>query len=106
MVPINLSITEEPLFAVDLAAIEPDVERTDEVQASYSFAIATRAEYFEIIPGTELRFLRTRAGLGGCPAMWFYFTIDSIYACTLQRAAIAEESTPPSIFGDPRPLPV
>ncbi len=45
-------------------------------------------------------FLRTRPNLGGCSALWVYFTIDGPHYCTLQAARIAEELLPPSIFHD------
>lgn len=105
MHPHYRTIIETERFASEMAAIEPDVERTDLIQESYSIEVSIRAEGFPLIRGTSLRFLRTRAGLGGCPALWVYFTIDGPEYCTLQSTAIAEELDPPSIFQDSQTLP-
>ncbi len=100
MVLTHRSINESHFFKDQLAAIEPDVRRTDRVQESFSVEIATRPESFPTIIGTALRFLRTQANLAGCPSMWVYFTIDNATHCTLQVVLVAEEQVAVSIFRD------
>jgi hypothetical protein len=100
MVLQHRTLIESARFTADLARIEPDVRRTDLIQEDFSEEVACRAEFFSLIEGTTLRFLRTRPDLGGCPALWVYFTIDGPHYCTLWAARIAEELLPPSIFQD------
>jgi hypothetical protein len=86
MVAIHRTLIESERYTADLAKIEPDVRRTDLIQEDFGKEVACRAEFFPLIEGTTLRFVRTRPDLGGCPA--------------LQAARIAEELLPPSIFHD------
>jgi hypothetical protein len=100
MVAKYRTLIESERYTADLARIEPDVRRTDLIREDFDEDVACRAEFFPLIEGTTLRFLRTRPDLGGCPALWVYFTIDGPHYCTLQAARIAEELLPPSIFHD------
>jgi hypothetical protein len=100
MATIMRTVVESPLYTAQLAAIEPDVRRTDIVHESFSYEVASGAESFPTIIGTPLRFLRTRANLGGCPGLWVYFTIDDPSYCTLQIVLVADERVSVSIFRD------
>lgn len=100
MVATYRTVIESPLYAEQLARIEPDARCTDLVQESFTASIASRPDFFPTIAGTRLRYLCTRANLGGCPSLWVYFTIDDPNYCTLRIVIVAGGRPPDSIFRD------
>lgn len=63
-------------------AIEHNVRRFDEVIRGVEWAIATRAEFFSSIPGTNLRWASTTE-IGDVPSLKLLFTIDDENYCTV-----------------------
>lgn len=88
------NVIEGEVFTQQKVDIQPNARLFDLVIESFSFNVATWADFFPVIPGTTLRFLQTRDGLGGCPALWVYFTIDGPDHCTLRWVQRAEETPP------------
>jgi hypothetical protein len=95
----NPDITESERYSREAAAIQSDARRFDEINESICWDISTCPESFPLIEGTRLRVVKTRAGLGGCPALRILFTIDSDDNRTLHSVETLEDQTP-----DPRTL--
>jgi hypothetical protein len=95
----NPGITESDRYRREAAAIQGNPRRFDEINESICTDVSTRAEFFPLVEGTTLRMIKTRAGLGGCPALRILFSIDSEDNRTLHSVQVLEDQTP-----DPRTL--
>gem|GEM_PF-3060164 len=72
-------------FSQEARELQPNARRLDEQLAGVEWAVATRPESFPLIPETQYRFLKTRAGLAEAPVIRVYFTIDDEEYCTLRH---------------------
>jgi hypothetical protein len=91
---------EEPLFRSQKYAIQPDAELFEEILSVYGWMIVQDPTAYPVLPDTpEWRRVRTRPGLGGCPALFIYYTIVGDELCALEAVEVATEPPPvPSFF--------
>lgn len=78
------TVARSAAFDAMAPEIEPDVQRFDEIIAGIEWGVATHPEAFPIIPGTQLRIVKTDEVSADTPGLRVFFTIDSADLCTLQ----------------------
>ncbi len=102
MAPKQASLIESARYTREKQAIQPDARRFEEVEAGFSGHVSARPEGFPGVEGTLLRVIKTRAGLGGCPALRVFFSTDTPDQFTLQSVEISEDQSQAStsIFRD------
>jgi hypothetical protein len=83
------TIKYDPLFESAASAIQPDAKRLDAQLRGAEWAIATKPEAFDLVPGTILRILKTDPW-PDAPPLRIYFSIDDDTTCTLRWIEIVE----------------
>ena len=77
-------------FDGEAEAIFGEFQRADQAMQAIDWGIATDPERWSLIPGTQLRVIKTHT-FPGAPAVVVFFTIDDDNTCTKQAIDLIPE---------------